>query len=183
MLLKTNNAGALTWRKTLGGPKDDYAYSMVKTYDGGYMLAGSTQSYGAGGSDFWILKTDQYGNMKGQTAIGGPGNETAYSVIETYNDMYVMAGKTNSYGNGSYDVWLVKTTSPDATTTTTIPTTTTTSTTTTTTLSTPCSLLGDYPPCGVITMQEVINFINAWIQGEANLADVVNLIIAWSETP
>jgi hypothetical protein len=52
------NGGALAWSKTYGGTGWDEAYSVVQTGDGGYALAGYTDSYGAGGADFWLVKTD-----------------------------------------------------------------------------------------------------------------------------
>jgi len=66
-----------------------------------------------------------------------------------------------------------------STTTTTIPGTTTTTVTTTTTIW-PCDLPGDYPTCGEITLEEVVDFINLWVEGQAELGDVVNLINAWA---
>jgi parallel beta-helix repeat protein len=184
LLIKTNNAGALTWNKKYGGTKDDYAYSMIRTYNGGYILAGSTKSFGAGGEDMWIVKTDSLGSMKGQLPIGDEGNETAYSVIETYDGAYVMTGYTDSIGSGRKDVFLVKTKSPDATTTTTTTTTTmSTTATTSTTLGDPCEKAGDYPPCNEITLTEIVNYINAWARGEAELGDVIDLIIAWTAQP
>ena len=76
------------------------------------------------------------------------------------------------------------TTTPTSTTTTTLPlTTTTTTVTTTTTIIWPCDLPGDYPTCGEVTLEEVVDFINLWAQGQADLGDVVNLINAWAEGP
>lgn len=43
-----------------------------------------------------------------------------------------------------------------------------------------CNLSGDHPPCGDVTLTEVIDFINLWTQGQASLADVINLINAWA---
>jgi len=153
---------------------------MVRTYDGDDMLAGSTESYSAGETDFWIVKADSSGNLKGQMAVGGTGNDTAYSVAETYNGAYVMTGATDSYGNGRDDIWLVRTMSPDVTTTSTSTTTTTTSATTTSTTLSPCTKPGDSPPCDEISLTEVINYINEWAAGRAELGDVIDLIAAWS---
>jgi len=50
------------WNKTYGGTNLDYARSVVQTVDGGYALAGPTWSFGAGGNDFWLVKTDSFGN-------------------------------------------------------------------------------------------------------------------------
>jgi len=49
------------WKKTFGGTEDDEACSLVETGDGGYALAGYTLSFGAGGYDFWLVKTDNCG--------------------------------------------------------------------------------------------------------------------------
>jgi WD40 repeat protein len=57
---------------------------------------------------------------------------------------------------------------------------TSTGTTTTTTIPGECDLLGDNPPCGEVTLSEVIDFINLWAQGQASLGDVVALINAWA---
>lgn len=184
LLIKTNSAGAVNWNKKYGGTKDEYCYSMIRASDGGYILAGSTESFANGGEDFWIVKADSVGNLKGQLPIGGPGNETAYSVIESMDGAYVMTGSTDSYGSGGKDVFLVKTRSPDVTTTTSTTTTTIpTIATTTTTLGSPCEKPGDYPPCDEITLAEIVNYINAWARGEAELGDVIDLIIAWTNQP
>ena len=52
---------SLSWSKTFGGGDDDWAFSVIQTSDGGYALAGFTRSYGAGGSDFWLVKTEGEG--------------------------------------------------------------------------------------------------------------------------
>ena len=58
------DAESLVWSKTYGGVDDDEAYSLVATSDGGYAIAGETKSFGAGINDFWLVKTDAYGNME-----------------------------------------------------------------------------------------------------------------------
>jgi len=75
------------------------------------------------------------------------------------------------------------TTTTSTSTTTTLGITTTTTVTTTTTIIWPCDLPGDYPPCGEVTLEEVVDFINLWSLGQADLGDVVNLINAWAEGP
>jgi predicted secreted protein len=95
--------------RTFGGAGDDYAYSIVRTSDGGYALAGSTTSFGAGGNDFWLIKTDVSGNMQWMKTYGGAGEEKAQSVVQTNDDGYALAGFTNSFGAGRCDFWLVKT--------------------------------------------------------------------------
>jgi hypothetical protein len=60
-LVKTDVSGSMEWNRTYGGTLSDYAYSLVATSDGGYAIAGSTQSFSAGGFDFWLVKTDETG--------------------------------------------------------------------------------------------------------------------------
>lgn len=95
---------ATLWNQTYGGTGEEQAYAMVATSDGGFALAGSTDSFGAGGDDFWLVKTDENGNMEWNRTYGGAGNETAYSLVATSDGGYAMAGgsrlvKTDSFGN------------------------------------------------------------------------------------
>jgi predicted secreted protein len=108
-LVKTDSSGRIQWNQTYGGTAQDGAYSVVQTSDGGYALAGFTDSYGAGGYDFWLVKTDSSGRMVWNQTYGGTGDEQASSVIQTSDGGYALAGYTNSFGAGSYDFWLVKT--------------------------------------------------------------------------
>jgi len=108
-LVKTDSNGNMLWNKTYGGTGTDIAYSMVQTSDGGYALAGYTDSFGAGGADFWLVKTDASGNMLWNKTYGGTGADEAYSVVQTSDGGYALAGITNSFGAGGWDFWLVKT--------------------------------------------------------------------------
>ena len=60
-MVKVDSSGNMQWNQTYGGPKHDFAYSVVQADDGGYALVGSTQSFGAGVSDAWLIKTDEAG--------------------------------------------------------------------------------------------------------------------------
>jgi hypothetical protein len=97
------------WSETYGGINDDRALSLVATSDGGYAIAGTTDSFGAGGYDFWLVKTDADGNQLWSRTYGGAGNEEAHSLVQTDDGEYMIAGYTDSFGAGSYDFWLVKT--------------------------------------------------------------------------
>jgi predicted secreted protein len=107
-LVKTDSAGNMQWNQTYGGAGDDCARSIVQTSDGGYALAGYTYSFGAGGYDFWLVKTDSAGNMQWNQTYGGTGDDYAYSVVQTSDGGYALAGYTNSFGAGGYDFYLVK---------------------------------------------------------------------------
>jgi len=103
------NGGAPTWNKTYGGTSDDRANPVVQTGDGGYALAGSTLSFGAGGRDAYLVKTDSLGNMEWNLTYGGPSDDYAYSLVQSSDGEYALAGETWSFGAGAGDFWLVKT--------------------------------------------------------------------------
>jgi hypothetical protein len=102
-------ASSTTWSQAYGGANGDIAYSLVETSDGGYAIAGSTQSFGDGLSSFWLVKTDSSGNMKWNRTYGGTGGDHAYSLVETSDGGYAIAGDTWSKVTGNSDWWLVKT--------------------------------------------------------------------------
>ncbi|KAF5414420.1 MAG: Chaperone protein DnaJ [Candidatus Methanogaster sp.] len=96
------------WNKTFGGTDPDGASSVQQTSDGGYILAGHTYSYGAGSSDFWLVKTYSDGSKQGDKTFGGTHYDCIFSAQQTSDDGYILAGVTESYGAGSGDLWLVK---------------------------------------------------------------------------
>ena len=108
-LVKTDWAGNELWNQTYGGPNDDFACALVQTSDGGYALAGYTKSFGAGGLDFWLVKTDASGIVQWNRTYGGTGADVAYALVQTSDGGYALAGYTYSFGAGSADAWLVKT--------------------------------------------------------------------------
>lgn len=70
-LVKLNANLQVQWEKTFGGTGNDQGYSVEQTLDGGYIIGGNTESYGAGGSDGWIIKTDAQGNEEWSRTFGG----------------------------------------------------------------------------------------------------------------
>jgi len=108
-LIKTDSSGKIEWNKTYGGTMDDGAISIVETSDGGYALAGDTESFGVGLCDYWLIKTDSLGNMEWNQTYGGTDLDWPNSLITTSDGGYAIAGSTRSYGSGDYDCWLIKT--------------------------------------------------------------------------
>jgi hypothetical protein len=107
-LVKTNSAGTLSWSKTYGGTSYDNAYALVEAYDGGLLVLGESQSYGAGGYDFWLVKTNSAGTQSWTKTYGGTSSEKPSAIIKTSDGGYAMAGYTYSYGAGGNDMYLVK---------------------------------------------------------------------------
>ncbi|RLF26061.1 MAG: hypothetical protein DRN01_05545, partial [Thermoplasmata archaeon] len=107
-LIKIDENGNEQWNKTYGGKGWDEGLSMETTNDGGYIITGSTTSYGAGESDVWLIKIDENGNEQWNKTYGGKSDDEGRSVVKTYDGGYALAGGTSSYGNGGEDFWLVK---------------------------------------------------------------------------
>ncbi len=113
-------APAIQWQKCLGGTADDYAQSIQPTSDGGYIVAGYTQSINGdvtgnhGNLDAWVVKLSSTGTLQWQKNLGGSGDDVPYSIQLTPDGGYVMAGATSSTngdvtGNHGYvDAWVVK---------------------------------------------------------------------------
>ncbi len=107
-ILKLNLEGNLEWQKTLGGTRADEGYSIQQTADGGYIVAGYTYSFGSGIEDLYVLKLDSEGNLEWQKTFGGNNEEKAYSVQQTKDGGYIVAGYTKSFGSGESDIYILK---------------------------------------------------------------------------
>lgn len=97
-----------TWIKTYGGNRNDKALDMIQTPDYGFMIIGSTSSYGFDNSQMYFLKLDSIGDIMWSKSHGGPGQEWGTSVIHTSDGGYLGVGYTNSWGAGGFDIFMVK---------------------------------------------------------------------------
>ncbi|UCE18593.1 MAG: DJ-1/PfpI family protein, partial [Gemmatimonadota bacterium] len=110
-LVKTDSQGDEQWSRTFGGPGWEYGYSVCRTNDGGYLLTGSTTSFGQGLNDVYLIKTDSNGDELWTRTFGGPEEDIGRSACEMSDGTYIICGYTESFGAGGSDVWLIKTNS------------------------------------------------------------------------
>jgi hypothetical protein len=102
-LVKTDKDGNTQWNRAYGGTGFDEAYSLFRTSDGGYAMAGFTDSYGVGSFDFWLVKTDVNGIVQWNKTYGGSQTDVAHSIIQVGDGGYVLAGETGG------SAWVVRT--------------------------------------------------------------------------
>jgi Secretion system C-terminal sorting domain len=119
-ILKLNASGNIVWRKVYGGNNSDRCYAVQQTADGGYILAGTSNSTDGnisnprGGFDMWIVKLNASGNLVWKKNLGGSDDDAAYSVDELNGGGYIVAGESKSQTNdidnnkGGYDFWILK---------------------------------------------------------------------------
>ncbi|HHT9132488.1 MAG TPA: hypothetical protein ACFYED_08365 [Candidatus Tripitaka californicus] len=107
-VLKLRHYGTVEWQKTYGGTDQDEAHSIQQTSDGGYIVTGTTSSFGAGKCDIWILKLRPDGAVEWQKTYGGGRLDRADSIHETSDGGYIVAGDTSSFGIGGTAAWVLK---------------------------------------------------------------------------
>ena len=109
-LIKTDSNGYKEWSKTYGGSRFDIAKSVKQTNDGGYIITGTTYSYGHQTiyPDLWVIKADANGNEEWNMTLGGTLTDCGRSILQNSDGSYIIAGYTSSYGAGHRDVWLIK---------------------------------------------------------------------------
>ncbi len=108
-LMKTDSNGDTLWTKIYGGDFTDYFRSIEQTDDGGYIMAGITASFGAGGADIYLVRTDSIGDTIWTRTYGGDSSDVGYSVQETSDGGFIVAGETELIGTGYRNIFLVRT--------------------------------------------------------------------------
>ncbi|MDF2456378.1 MAG: hypothetical protein K0R51_2371 [Cytophagaceae bacterium] len=108
LLSKIDEEGNTLWSKTYGGGLSETAVHLERTSDNGFILLGNTTSFGEGNEDIYIVKTDSIGNIAWSKTYGGSQGDFSGCVKEIPGGGYVIAGRTQSYGEGSDDGYLLK---------------------------------------------------------------------------
>lgn len=107
-IVKLDASGTLQWSRTIGGTGFEEASSVIETLENGYCIAGYTNSFGAGGNDFYVVNLDISGKLKWSKTAGGINYDAAESIIQTTDGGFVIAGYTDSFGLGNFDMYIVK---------------------------------------------------------------------------
>lgn len=107
LVLKLASDGSLSWKKRIGGSNDENSPEIIQTADGGYAVVGRTWSFGAGNYDFLIFKLATDGSLSWAKTMGGSNYDEPFSIIQTTDGGYAVAGRTNSPVNG-YEVLVLK---------------------------------------------------------------------------
>ena len=108
-LLRIDRDGQYLWNATFGGERTDEAFCLIETDDGGFILIGSTRSFGAGSSDGWVVRADRNGQHLWNMTYGGAADEEFHEGIEVSHGGYAFVGYTYSFGEGFSDGWMIRT--------------------------------------------------------------------------
>ncbi len=108
LLIKLDAFGNKIWSKQFGGSNDDSGFRIIPTVrSGGYLIVGSTSSFGAGSSDVLLIKLDANGNEVWTEVHGTAGKDAGRAVIEV-SDGYLVTGHAFNAANNSSDLYLLK---------------------------------------------------------------------------
>ncbi len=101
----------IAYQRVYGGAGNDLAYGVQQTTDDGFIIAGHTDSWGSGGIDALLIKTNIEGAVEWQLTYGGSADDWYNAIAKTTDGGFILAGTTHSTGQGASDAWLVKTNS------------------------------------------------------------------------
>ncbi|MCD4665668.1 MAG: gliding motility-associated C-terminal domain-containing protein [Bacteroidales bacterium] len=106
--LRIDSNGEMIWSKTFGGNNEDRGFSVKQTNDNGYILGGSTQSFGAGLRDAYIIKTNNDGEILWTRVLGGLNLDNCFNINQTQDNGFILTGTEESYGPGQHSLLLTK---------------------------------------------------------------------------
>ena len=108
LLIKTDDKGEIVWQKTYGGSGEDSGWAVRQCADGGYIVSGFTESFGEGGMDVYLIRTDVNGEALWAKTFGGSGDEYGWDIQITDDNSFIIASQSNSKESGNIDAQLIK---------------------------------------------------------------------------
>lgn len=108
LIAAIDEKGKLLWQRTYGGKEFDEGTDIIQTYDGGFLVCGSTRSFGQGEFDVYVVKTDANGKKQWARTYGGAGSEGAFALQQTHDGEYVLCGYSSGFGTTSFGIYLLK---------------------------------------------------------------------------
>lgn len=108
LLMKVNTAGTILWSKTYGGSLGESPYYVEVCQDGGYILTGSTGSYGQGSADVFLVKTASDGALQWARTVGGSATDVGWFVKQANDGSYYVSGYTTSFAGPSFNGYFLK---------------------------------------------------------------------------
>lgn len=96
-VVKTDSAGNMDWSKTYGGANFDHGLGIKECFYGGFVIGAMTKSFGFGNNDAYLIRTDANGNVLWSNVYGGSGMEQIWSIDETSDHGFILAGNTDSF--------------------------------------------------------------------------------------
>jgi Secretion system C-terminal sorting domain len=109
ILIKLDASFNYSWSSVFGGASTDWAFSVCENIDNGFTIAGYTTTYGAGGYDIFLVRTNSTGNMLWSKTYGGASTDRAKHVFQLPTGEFIVTGDIGSFGSGCQDVLLMKT--------------------------------------------------------------------------
>lgn len=106
--VRLDGSGNIIWQKRFGGSGEDHLYVIADAVDGGWVLSGRTESFGAGSGDAWVVKLGTNGAVGWQKAYGGPGDEEIASATPDGSGYLLAVDYTESFGHGNKDAWALR---------------------------------------------------------------------------
>ena len=107
-IIRYSKKGKMLWHKIYGFKSKEWANSVTPTENGGFLVAGTTKSFGFGNYDFYMLELNAKGSSKWANVYGGSDKDIANKVIKLKGGGYLVVGSTESYGSGSSDFMELK---------------------------------------------------------------------------
>ncbi len=108
-VIRTDSAGTLLWSREVGGVNDEFENSIVAAADGGFVIVGETNSFGAGNTDVYLIKLNAAGDTLWTRTYGGTAADAGKAAVETADGGYLVTGYTYSFGTGLQDILVMKT--------------------------------------------------------------------------